>query len=117
MANGTKNSISLIGNVGKDPDVHTFPSGDLRASFSLATKDSWKGEDGQRQERTQWHNCVVFGNAAKVVKDYVGKGDKLAVDGAMEYRDYTDKEGVKRNIAEVVVRQYRGEVTLLEPKR
>ena len=116
MSNGTKNRVNLIGNVGKDPDIHTFSSGDLKASFSLATSESWKDDAGKKQERTQWHNVVVYGGAAKIVKDYVGKGDKVAVEGGIEYRDFTDRDNVKRTVAEIVLRPYAGDITLLTPK-
>lgn len=115
MSNGTKNRVYLIGNVGKEPELHTFASGDLKASFSLATSESWKDDQNRKQERTQWHNVVVFGGAAKVVQSYVHKGDKLAIEGGIEYRDF-DKDGVKRIVAEIVVRPYAGDVTLLSPK-
>ena len=116
MSNGTKNAISLIGNVGGEPSMHTFPDGSLKASFSLATSESWKDE-GVKKEKTQWHSVVVFGKAAGIIKDYVGQGDKLGIEGQLEYRQYEDKDGVKRNVAEVAVRPYSGEVILLSPRQ
>lgn len=116
MSNGSKNRVYLIGNIGKEPELHTFADGSLKAAFSLATSESWKDEAGKKVEKTTWHDIVVYGGAAKIARDYVHKGDKVALEASLEKRDFEDRSGVKRTVCEVVVRPYNGEITLLSPK-
>ena len=97
------NRVSLIGNVGRDPEVRYTQSGDAIMNFSLATTEKWKTKDGERQERTEWHRVEVFGGQAKVVKDYVGKGDKIYIEGQIRYEEWTDKDGNKRNTTRIRV--------------
>jgi single-strand DNA-binding protein len=103
------NKASLIGNVGQDPEVRTTNNGSRVATFSLATSRSWNGPSGDKQEKTEWHRCVVW-NAQRgtglvdVVEKYVKKGEKLYVEGRIEYRQYQDKEGQTRYVTEVNVR-------------
>ena len=85
-------------------------------TLSLATSKAWRHSEDRRQERTTWHDVVVYGGAAKVAMDYVHKGDKLALEGSIETRDFDDRDGVKRMGVEVVIRPYLGELTLLSPK-
>ncbi len=84
------NKAILIGNVGKDPEIKEIGGAKL-AKFSLATTDYWKDKDGQRQEKTQWHNITVWRGTAEVVEKYVGKGHKLYVEGKIEYREHDGK--------------------------
>ena len=92
----------LIGNAGKDPDVRNTGGGKV-ANFTLATTERFKGRDGQQQEKTEWHNIVVWGNLADVVENYVRKGSQLYVEGKLQTRKYTDSQGNDRYITEINV--------------
>jgi len=95
------NQISLIGHVGRDPEIKTLPSGDLVANFSLATSEKWSDKSGDKQERTEWHKVDVFGKLAEIVQSYVSKGSKLFVQGQLVYDEWNDKDGNKRTAAKV----------------
>jgi single-strand DNA-binding protein len=97
------NTIYLIGNVGKDPEIRTTQGGATVASFSLATSERWKDNSGERHEQTTWHNCVVWGALSKVVEDYVNKGNKICVVGRLDKRKWEDREGNTREAVEVRV--------------
>lgn len=104
------NKASLIGNVGQDPEIRTTNNGSRVATFSLATSRSWNGPSGDKQEKTEWHRCVVWnaqrgGGLVDVVEKYVRKGEKLFVEGRIEYRQYQDKEGQTRYVTEINVRE------------
>ncbi|WP_245474789.1 single-stranded DNA-binding protein [Bradyrhizobium sp. Leo121] len=109
------NKVILVGNVGKDPVMHTTGDGRKIARFSIATSERWRDKDtGERKEKTEWHNIVVFNeNLAKVVEQYVKRGSKLYVEGSMATRKY-EKDGVTHYNTEVVPSAYRGEITLLD---
>jgi single-strand DNA-binding protein len=101
----------LIGNLGADPEVRTIPNGSRVASFSMATSRQWNAEGGQRQEKTEWHRCVVWNNRsgggglADVVEKYLKKGDRVYVEGRIEYRSYEDKkDGQTKYVTEINVR-------------
>ncbi len=105
------NKACLIGNVGQDPELRTTSSGVRVANFSLATTRTWNGPSGDKQEKTEWHKCVVWnaqrgtgGGLVEVVEKYVHKGEKLYVEGRIEYRQYQDKEGQTRYVTEINVR-------------
>jgi single-strand DNA-binding protein len=105
------NKASLIGNVGQDPELRTTTNGVRVANFSLATSRSWNGPSGDKQEKTEWHKCVVWnsqrgagGGLVEVVEKYVRKGEKLYVEGRIEYRQYQDKDGQTRYVTEINVR-------------
>ena len=100
--NALRNKVQLIGRLGQDPEIVNFDNGKQLAKFSLATDDSYKDQNGQRVERTDWHNVVVWGNLVKVVENYVTKGKEIAVEGKLTTRSWEDKEGVKRYTTEVV---------------
>ena len=106
------NQVSLIGNVGKDPEVRYLQSGDAVANFSLATSEKWNDKSGQKQGRTEWHRVEVFGKAAEIVQSYVSKGSKLFVQGSLAYDEWTDKDGNKRNTTKIKV-GFGGKVVLL----
>jgi single-strand DNA-binding protein len=110
------NKITLIGNVGRDPEVRQLPSGDAVANFTLATSETWKDKKGEKQERTEWHRVDVFGKLAEVVESYVKKGSKVYVEGAMTYDEWTDKDGNKKTAAKVKVNQFGGKLILLGGK-
>lgn len=99
------NKVILLGNVGRDPEVRSTPSGALIATFSIATSSNQKDPQGNWQERTEWHNIVAFARTAEIVRDYVKKGSKLYVEGRIQTRNWEDKEhaGVKHYRTEIVV--------------
>ena len=99
------NKAILIGNLGKDPEVRFTAGGKAVAKFSVATSDQWTDQDGQRQERTEWHNIVVWGKQAEACGQYLQKGRSVYVEGNIRYRQYDDKEGNKRYITEVVAQR------------
>jgi len=112
---GSVNKCILIGNVGKDPEIRAFQNGGEVANFSLATSESWKGKDGQRQERTEWHNIAVTNSAlVGVVRQYVKKGGKLYIEGQLQTRKWQDKSGADRYTTEVVVGAFNGRLVLLD---
>jgi len=96
------NKVLLIGNVGKDPDVRYTKSGQAVADLSMATSDSWKDKQGQKQERTEWHRVVLWGQLAEFAQNYVKKGRLIFVEGRLQTRDWTDKQNVKHYTTEVV---------------
>ena len=95
------NVCFLIGNVGSDPEIRTTTTGTQVANFSLATSERWKDKDGEKQEKTTWHKIIVWGPLSKVVQGWVVKGTKLAIQGRLESRKWTDKEGTERTSWEV----------------
>ncbi len=103
------NKAILIGNVGSDPEVRTVGNGGRVASFSLATGRVWSDQSGAKQEKTEWHKCVVWnnkaGSLADVVEKYVKKGERVYVEGEIEYRQWQDKEGQTRYTTEIKVRE------------
>ncbi len=100
------NKAILIGRLGKDPELRYTPSGKAVATFSLATSERWSSQDGQKQESTTWHNIVVWGKQAEVMKEYLSKGREVYIEGRIANRSYDDKEGVKKYISEVVVQNF-----------
>lgn len=105
------NKVMLIGNVGNDPEVRATPNGARVAQFNLATTRTWNGPGGDRQEKTEWHRCVLWngrasgGGLADVVEKYVRKGDRLYIEGSIEYRQWQDREGQTRYTTEIKVRE------------
>ena len=99
------NKVILVGNLGKDPEVRFTPSGRAVAKFSLATTDSWTDQESGRQERTEWHNIVVWGKQAENCGQYLAKGRQVYIEGAIRSRSYDDKEGNKRYITEIVAQR------------
>lgn len=99
--NALRNKVQLIGRLGQDPEVVTFPDGNKIVKFSMATDDSYKNKEGEKVERTYWHNVVVRGGLVKIVEDYVSKGQEIAIEGKLTNRSWDDKDGNKRYITEV----------------
>ena len=97
------NKVILLGNIGKDPEVRETKSGNI-ANLTMATSERYTDKSGQKQEKTEWHNLVVFGKLADIVAKYVKKGDKLYVEGSITTRKWEDKEGNTRYTTEVKVR-------------
>ncbi len=100
------NKAILIGRLGKDPELRYTSGGKAVASFSLATSERWSAADGQKQESTTWHNIVVWGKQAEVMKEYLSKGREVYIEGRIANRSYDDKEGNKKYISEVVVQSF-----------
>ena len=100
--NALKNKVQLIGRLGQDPEIVTFNDGNKMAKFSLATDDSYKDKNGNKVERTYWHNIVVKNGLVKVVEEYVTKGQEIAIEGKLTNRTWEDKEGNKRYVTEVI---------------
>ena len=115
---GSVNKVILVGNVGRDPEVRRLNSGEPVASFSVATSETWRDKaSGERRERTEWHNVVIFNeNLAKIAEQYLKKGSKVYLEGQLQTRKYTDKNGQERQTTEVVLQRYRGELTLLDSR-
>ncbi|GBD26050.1 Single-stranded DNA-binding protein [bacterium HR30] len=101
------NKVILIGNLGRDPEVRFTPNGQAVARFSVATTEKWRDQQGQLQERTEWHNVVVWGKQAETCGQYLAKGRQVYVEGRLQTRSYDDKEGVKRQVTEVVAQTVR----------
>lgn len=96
------NNVSLGGNIGQDPELRTTQSGKTCLRFSLATSESWKDKNGQKQERTEWHRIVIWGTRAEGLSRHLSKGQKLCVTGKITYRKYEDREGVTKYTTEIV---------------
>jgi single-strand DNA-binding protein len=103
--NALRNRVTLIGNLGQDPDIKTLDSGKKVAHFTLATNDVYKNGEGQKIEETTWHNIVAWNGLAEIAEKYLNKGKEVAVDGKLVYRSYEDKKGVTRYITEVVLNE------------
>ncbi len=114
---GSINKVILVGNLGNDPEIKNMQSGDRVANLSVATSESWKDKaTGERKERTEWHRVVVFNqNLINVCENYLKKGSKIYVEGQLETRSW-EQDGQKKYTTEVVLRPYRGEITMLDSK-
>jgi single-strand DNA-binding protein len=115
---GSVNKVILIGNLGRDPEVRRMGSGDAVVSFSVATTESWRDKaTGERKDRTEWHNIVIFNeNLGKIAEQYCKKGSKVYLEGQLQTREYTDRDGNQRKVTEVVLQRFRGELTLLDSR-
>lgn len=113
---GSVNKVILVGNVGQDPEVRQFQNGGQVCSFSLATSENWKDRNtGERREKTEWHRISIFNEGlVKVVQNYVKKGSKLYIEGALETRKWQDQNGQERYTTEVVLRGYNSNLTMLD---
>ena len=96
------NKVILVGNLGRDPEMRYAPDGGAIANFSIATTDKWKDKSGQLQERTEWHRIVMFGRQAEIAGEYLKKGSQTYIEGRLQTRKWTDKEGQERYTTEVV---------------
>jgi single-strand DNA-binding protein len=99
------NKILLIGHLGKDPEIRYTPDGAAVASFSIATSENFTDKNGTRQERTEWHSVKAFGKLADICKQYLTKGRQVYIEGRIQTREYTDREGIKRRFTEVLANQ------------
>ncbi len=115
---GSVNKVILVGNLGRDPEIRNTQNGGKVCNLSVATSESWNDKaSGERKERTEWHRVVVFNeNIVKVCENYLKKGAKIYVEGQLETRKWTDQSGAEKYSTEVVLRPYRGELTMLDNK-
>ena len=101
-----KNFVQLIGNLGQDVELREFDSGSKKANFTLATHESYKDKNGEKVEKTEWHNIVAWGKPAEWMKDSLKKGDQVMIQGQINYRKYEDKEGITRYITEINTNEF-----------
>jgi single-strand DNA-binding protein len=101
------NKVILIGNLGKDPEVRYTANGKAVARFSLATSEVWNDAEGNRQERTEWHNIIVWGKQGETCGQYLAKGRQCYIEGSIRSRSYDDKSGQKRYITEIIAQRVR----------
>jgi single-strand DNA-binding protein len=113
---GSVNKVILIGNLGADPEIRSLNSGDRVANLRIATSETWRDRaTGERKEKTEWHRVVVFNeNIVKVCENYLRKGAKVYVEGALQTRKYQDNSGAERYSTEIVLQKFRGELTMLD---
>lgn len=111
---GSLNRATILGHLGKDPEIRTMNSGDKVANFSIATSERWT-KNGEKVEKTHWHNIVVWGKLAEIVERYVKKGSKILIEGAIETREW-EKDGVKRYSTEIILRGFDSKLILLGDK-
>lgn len=105
MASRGVNKVILIGNLGQDPEVRYMPNGNAVANITVATSESWKDQQGQMQERTEWHRCVLYRRLAEIAGEYLKKGSKVYLEGRLQTREWQDQQGQKRYTTEIVVNE------------
>ncbi|HEX8258516.1 MAG TPA: single-stranded DNA-binding protein [Allosphingosinicella sp.] len=114
---GSVNKVILVGNLGNDPESRSFANGGEVVNMSVATSESWKDRDGNKQERTEWHRVVIFNeNLGRVAKQYLRKGSKVYLEGQLQTRKWQDNSGQDKYSTEVVLQRFRGELVLLDSK-
>ncbi len=112
---GSVNKVIIIGNLGRDPEVRSFPNGGKVCNLRIATSENWRDKaTGERKERTEWHSVAIFNEGlVKIAEQYLRKGSTVYIEGQLETRKWQDQSGADRYTTEVVLRPYRGEMTLL----
>lgn len=116
------NKAIIVGNVGKDPEMRYMPNGEAVANFSVATTDNWKDKQGQKQEKTEWHNIVMYRKLAEIAGEYLKKGSSVYIEGRIQTRKWQDKEGNDRYSTEIIADQMQmlgkkdGESVSVQPK-
>ena len=112
---GSVNKVTLLGNLGRDPEIRSTQDGLKIVNLSIATSERWKDRNsGEQRERTEWHRVVIFNeNLARIAEQYLRKGSTVYLEGQMQTRKWTDQQGVEKYTTEVVLQRYRGELTLL----
>ncbi len=115
---GSVNKVILVGNLGRDPEVRSFQNGGKVCNLRIATSETWKDRNtGERRERTEWHSVAIFSEPlARIAEQYLRKGSKVYIEGQLETRKWQDQSGQDRYSTEVVLRPYRGELTLLDSR-
>ena len=112
---GSVNKAIIVGNLGRDPEVRSTQDGTRIANLHIATSESWKTKTGERKERTEWHRISIMNERlVEVAEKYLRKGSKVYVEGAIQSRKYTDKDGVERFVTEIIIGRFRGELTMLD---
>jgi single-strand DNA-binding protein len=113
---GSVNKVILVGNLGADPEVRRLNSGDMVVNLSVATTESWRDKNsGERKDKTEWHRVVIFNEPlAKVAEQYLKKGAKVYIEGAIQTRKWQDQSGQDKYATEIVLQKYRGELTMLD---
>ena len=113
---GSVNKVILVGNLGKDPEVRRMTSGEPVVNLSVATSETWKDKSsGERKEKTEWHRVVIFNeNLAKVAEQYLKKGAKVYLEGALQTRKWTDKDGAENYSTEIVLNRFNGTMVMLD---
>ena len=113
---GSVNKVILVGNLGRDPEVRSFPNGGKVVNLRIATSERWRDKQtGENKERTEWHSVAIFNeNLGRIAEQYLRKGSKVYLEGQLETRKWQDQSGQDRYSTEVVLRQFRGELTLLD---
>jgi single-strand DNA-binding protein len=113
---GSVNKVILVGNLGKDPEVRRMTSGEPVVNLSVATSESWKDKaSGEKKEKTEWHRVVIFNeNLAKVAEQYLKKGAKVYLEGALQTRKWTDKDGAEKYSTEIVLNRFNGTMVMLD---
>lgn len=96
------NKVILVGNLGRDPEIRYMPSGDAMANLNIATTDTWKDKEGEKQEKTEWHRVVMFGKQAEIAGEYLKKGSQVYIEGRLQTRKWTDKSNIERYTTEIV---------------
>ena len=111
------NKVILVGNLGADPEARSLNNGGEVVNMRVATSESWKDKEGNRQERTEWHNVVIFNeNLGRVAKNYLRKGSKVYLEGQIQTRKWQDQSGNDKYTTEVVLQRFRGELVLLDSR-
>jgi single-strand DNA-binding protein len=115
---GSVNKVIIVGNLGRDPEVRTFQNGGKVCNLRIATSENWKDRNtGERREKTEWHSVAIFSEPlARIAEQYLRKGSKVYIEGQLETRKWQDQSGQDRYTTEVVLRPYRGELTLLDSR-
>ncbi|QTN02410.1 single-stranded DNA-binding protein [Ochrobactrum sp. EEELCW01] len=115
---GSVNKVILVGNLGADPEIRRTNNGDIIANLRIATSESWRDrQTGERKDRTEWHSVVIFNeNLAKVAEQYLKKGAKVYIEGALQTRKWQDQNGNDRYSTEVVLQKFRGELQMLDSR-
>ena len=115
---GSVNKVIIVGNLGRDPEVRSFPNGGKVCNLRIATSENWRDKNtGERREKTEWHSVAIFSEPlAKIAEQYLKKGSKVYIEGQLETRKWQDQSGADRYSTEVVLRPYRGELTLLDSR-
>ena len=111
------NKVILVGNLGADPEARSLSNGGEVVNLRVATSENWKDRDGNRQERTEWHQVVIWNeNLGRVAKNYLKKGSKVYLEGQLQTRKWQDQNGQDRYSTEIVLQRYRGELVLLDSR-
>ena len=108
------NKVILIGNLGRDPETRYTTGGDAVTNLNIATSETWKDKAGEKQEKTEWHRVVLFGRQAEIAGEYLKKGRSVYIEGRLQTKKYTDKDGVEKYSTEVVLQGFNSTLTMLD---